>query len=241
MHPISIIIPCLNEEKFLPILLRSLEGIDCIGEVIVVDGGSKDRTREWVKEYSHQWTFPLILTQAPRANISLQRNIGADCARHDWLLFMDADTNVISPNDFCTFIDHAQQDRCDAAIPRYVGIDGGLRGRILFTLLHYFHRLMRNIMPYALGACILTTRSIFFQTGGFREDLTMNEDAHYVTAVHRKGLFGVYPNRVGVSARRFERYGYIKMSFWYIGIFFWRSVFGDSSYNPLRYACGGDK
>jgi len=219
----------------LPILLKSLEGIGEVGEVIVVDGGSKDRTRAVVLDYSHQGTYPIFLIDCPKANISFQRNLGARSARYDWFLFMDADTKVINQKDFSDFINHAQKHRCDAAIPHYAATDGGMKGRVLYTFLYYVHRLMQHIMPYALGACILTTKSMFLEVKGFREDLAMNEDAQYVTAVHRKGLFKTYPNKIGVSARRFEQSGYIKMSLWYAGAFFWRSVFGDSSYNPLAY------
>ncbi len=235
MKQVSVIIPALNEEKYIPLLIGSLEGLEWIGEIIVVDGGSTDQTQTIVTALVGTSSHPIHLLISSKPNTSFQRNIGAQSARFDWLLFLDADALVKDPLAFTAFIDQAQKDRCDAAIPRYTPIDGDWRAVLLYAYLHVVHRVMQYIMPYALGACIITTRSMFSIVNGFREDLTMNEDAHYVTTVRRKGTFRVYSQPVGVSARRFERLGYLKMSSWYAGAFFWRSIVGDSRYNPFSY------
>lgn len=82
---ISVIIPTLNEETFLPGCLRSVSWAD---EVIVIDAGSKDKTRTIAKEsgakvISHKWS-----------GFSVQKNIAAKIATGDWLLFVDADERV---------------------------------------------------------------------------------------------------------------------------------------------------
>src|SRR5512141_1691730 len=55
---VSIVIPCLNEERYIVPLLDSLAAQDYGPngiEVIVADGGSTDRTRELVREYVSQF------------------------------------------------------------------------------------------------------------------------------------------------------------------------------------------
>lgn len=88
---ISIIIPTLNEEKFLPKLLDSLAGQqDKDFEVIVVDGASKDKTVEIAQSYIKRVPH-LSIIQAEKPGVSYQKNLGASRATGEWLLFVDAD------------------------------------------------------------------------------------------------------------------------------------------------------
>jgi rSAM/selenodomain-associated transferase 2 len=83
---ISVIIPVYNEEKALPATLARLLQQRGDYEVIVVDGGSSDRTCEIVRAQ------PAIrLLTAPKGRAS-QMNAGARHARGEWLLFLHADT-----------------------------------------------------------------------------------------------------------------------------------------------------
>jgi len=93
---ISVIIPALNEEKFLPQLLESLSHQHFTNfEVIVVDGKSKDKTVE--RAYSFTSRIPsLRVIVADHASLPYQRNIGADAATGEWFVFVDADTVLYS-------------------------------------------------------------------------------------------------------------------------------------------------
>ena len=83
---ISVIIPALNEEKALPETLCRLFSQRGVYEVIVVDGGSGDRTCEIVRA---QPKARLLTAPTGRAS---QMNAGAKEARGEWLLFLHADT-----------------------------------------------------------------------------------------------------------------------------------------------------
>ena len=52
MPKISIIIPTINEASNLPLLLSDLSSIQKEGEIIIVDGGSKDKTIEVARKKS---------------------------------------------------------------------------------------------------------------------------------------------------------------------------------------------
>ena len=72
----------LNEEKNLP---RALESIEWCDEVVVVDSGSRDTTREiaeafGAKVFHRDWT-----------GYADQKNFAAEAASHDWILSLDAD------------------------------------------------------------------------------------------------------------------------------------------------------
>jgi rSAM/selenodomain-associated transferase 2 len=83
---ISVIIPTLNEEKALPETLHHLLEQPGDFEVIVVDGGSVDRTGDIVRGEPG-----VRFLKAPKGRAS-QMNTGAHHATGDWLLFLHADT-----------------------------------------------------------------------------------------------------------------------------------------------------
>src|SRR5256885_1302057 len=84
---ISVIIPTLNEEVNLPVTLRQLTDHPDV-ELIVVDGGSTDRTID----IAQQFTPYVFCTLPGRAK---QMNVGARHATGDILLFLHADTFLL--------------------------------------------------------------------------------------------------------------------------------------------------
>jgi rSAM/selenodomain-associated transferase 2 len=90
---ISIILPVLNEETVLESCLNPLQPLRRRGhEVIVVDGGSVDRT----PEISSRLADKLLVSEPGRAT---QMNLGAHNASGDIFLFLHADTIVSSEID----------------------------------------------------------------------------------------------------------------------------------------------
>ena len=87
---ISIIIPTLNEEEYLPKLLESIHEQRFKDlEIIVADAGSKDKTVEIAKKYS--------VKVFPRPNnlmLNVNKNYGFTKATNEWILNLDADERV---------------------------------------------------------------------------------------------------------------------------------------------------
>ena len=93
----SIVIPTLNEEKYLPLLLRDLtEQTFTKFEVIVVDGNSDDQTIKEAQKFKNKLTLKTITVK--KRQVGFQRNIGAKKTRAPWVIFMDADNRL--PNYF---------------------------------------------------------------------------------------------------------------------------------------------
>ena len=88
MPKISIIIPTINEAKNLPLLLSDLSIIQKKGEIIIVDSGSEDRTRDIASIYG------VKVYKSKERNRGLQLNIGAEISKGDWLIFLHADTRL---------------------------------------------------------------------------------------------------------------------------------------------------
>ena len=90
MSKISIIIPTINEANNLPLLLSDLTEINKEGEILIVDGGSEDRTIDIANIYGAK------VFKSNEKNRGLQLNIGAKNSNGEWLIFLHADSRLTS-------------------------------------------------------------------------------------------------------------------------------------------------
>ena len=86
MTPLTGLIIAKDEEQHLPACLESISFCD---EILVIDSGSTDRTRELAAAAGAR-----VLLRAPWPGFAAQRNLGFEEARHDWVLFLDADERI---------------------------------------------------------------------------------------------------------------------------------------------------
>ena len=90
MAPVSVVVTVLNEAQAIESLLRDLQAQDAPpNEVIVVDGGSADGTRDAVRRVPG-----VRLLCAPGANISQGRNRGIEAASHEVVAVTDAGVRI---------------------------------------------------------------------------------------------------------------------------------------------------
>ena len=97
---VFIIMPCLNEEKFIGRCLDSIIAQDYPKdkiEVLVIDGESTDKTREIVDEYIKKYPFIKLLDN-PRRIQTFATNIGLKNAKGDIIIRMDAHAEY--PKDY---------------------------------------------------------------------------------------------------------------------------------------------
>ncbi len=80
----SVVVPTLNASSFLPLTLAAIRGVP---EIVVVDGGSIDATRELAEASGAR-----VIT-APRGRGG-QIAAGIEAASHGWLLVLHADTRL---------------------------------------------------------------------------------------------------------------------------------------------------
>lgn len=206
MH-FSIIIPVLNEEAVLEhqlsILTHQISLHEC--ELLIVDGGSTDRTIEIAQHFSR-----VILSPRGRA---AQMNSGADVATGDVLLFLHADS--LLPDDAFSAIEHALKAQevvggafrvcfnCDQWPYRLVAFATNLRSRI------------RKIFT---GDQAYFVRSASFKTIGGFPDQPLMEDLEIITRLRKIGKVVLLPQYVTTSARRHEKIGLIRsvLLMWYL-------------------------
>ncbi|KKW32065.1 MAG: Glycosyl transferase family 2 [Candidatus Uhrbacteria bacterium GW2011_GWA2_53_10] len=205
---VSIIIPTLNEEKFLPNLLTSIvTQTEKPFEVIVVDGASKDTTVAAAKTFKKK--LPLRVIVCERAGVSMQRNRGAAAAQGEWLIFLDADS-VLLPYCLSRLAELIQ-----AEMPQFVTSWGKPDSEVvqdsLSTLLYnmvlegglLFHR---QLSP---GPFTAIARQVFEAIGGYDESLEFGEDQNLSQrlADHGVPLFILRETLFVWSMRRFRAQG----------------------------------
>jgi glycosyltransferase involved in cell wall biosynthesis len=86
MTPLSAVLIVRDEERHLP---GALESVAFCDEVLVVDGGSQDRTRAIAEGAGAR-----VLVNVPWPGFMAQRQFATEAASHDWVLALDADERV---------------------------------------------------------------------------------------------------------------------------------------------------
>ena len=237
---VSIVIPALNEERYLPRLLESLKMYEKPLEIIVVDGMSDDDTQGVVKRFAKaapkRLTVRLLTTDV--RNVSVQRNRGAEAATGETIIFFDADSAIPSGARLQKLIDTFHRKGYGAATCRFVPIEGGLRAHVYYTFLWLFHASLALWNPYAIGAFMITTRKTMDAVGGFDPTIRICEDAEFAARARTVGGFAAMPYALLTSARRFEKHGYVRMGLTYIWIVIRRSMFGEIRDNRIAYEFG---
>ena len=194
---ISIIIPAVNEDDYLGATLNALAGTRGV-ETIVVDGGSRDSSREVAAAAGVR----VISTPPGRA---LQMNAGAAAARGDILLFLHADT--LLPARFANRIRQILIEPQVAAGAFRLTINApGLSMRILEKLIYWRSTYLQ--MVYGDQALFMTAE--MFQAAGGFPNMPILEDFEFIRRLRRHGRIAVLPEAVMTSARRWQRLGFIR-------------------------------
>lgn len=194
---VSIIIPTLNEEESIPLLLENLASQEGDFEIIVADGGSADNTLTICKSYPD---IKIISSEKGRA---LQMNKGAEIARGDTLLFLHADT--LLPRKGIKTIENVMNDDKFAAGSFFVRFDH--EDRVL-SFLARFTRINNRYLTWGDHG-IFIRRSIFNEIGGYK-NIPLMEDLEIQKRVRRRGKFIKLPLPVTTSSRRFIKNGILR-------------------------------
>jgi len=197
---ISIIIPTLNEERFIDRTLgrlnRILESVD--HEIIVVDGGSTDQTVHIASNYK------VDILSCPKQCRATQMNIGAQHSTGDVLYFIHAD---VLPNADCiNKIKQAINEGSHAGCFSYQFDSPKL-------LLKINARATRSISLLCGGGdqTLFIKKSLFEEMNGFNEDYIIMEDFELTQRLRKQNTFTVIPSDVIVSARKYEKNSYMRV------------------------------
>jgi len=225
---LSIIIPTLNEEKYLPQLLKSIErqGFDNY-EIVVADAGSEDDTRKIAKEHGCK----VVEGGLPAKS----RNQGAKVAEGEILLFLDAD--VVLPGGFLKeALKEFKKRNLDGSSFFIYPANRNSFHKLIFNLFHnYPVKILSRICPHASMA-IMTKRKVHREIGGFDEEAVFLEDSEYVREVADVGKYRLQEKTfIFTSVRRYEKEGWIKTYLKVVAADFYLTFIGPIKSNIFNY------
>jgi rSAM/selenodomain-associated transferase 2 len=196
---LSIVVPVLDEGENLERLLPHLRCRCPDAEVIVVDGGSADRTTVVARAWPHA---RYLASERGRAR---QMNAGARAARGDVLLFLHADT--LLPAGAAAAIARALAD------PAVVGgrFDASFASpHPAFRLIATFMNWRSRLTGIATGdQAIFVRRDVFEALDGY-PDIPLMEDVELSARLKRRGRIHCLRLRVITSARKWEQEGILR-------------------------------
>jgi glycosyltransferase A (GT-A) superfamily protein (DUF2064 family) len=197
---VSVIIPTLNEERTLERTIRSIRANPYPSEVIVVDGGSSDRTLDIANRFADR---VIVTTERGRQS---QENVGARGAKGGILLFLHADTTV--PPTLLQSIAVSLKDPEIVAGGAHLAYSSPRRSRYIALCA------LRDIGSSAfgisgMGSSFFIRRETFRMLGGFDEHI--NEEAVDICKkLHGLGKHVILNEVVQTSARRYESSGFFR-------------------------------
>lgn len=232
---ISIIIPVFQEEKLLPKTLAMFtpERKQQYGlEIIVSDGGSTDATLS-IAEASAD--IVVRHTEARKQTIAEGRNRGAEVAKSDIFVFLNADTLPANPD---AFLEHLSLWRnqvykpCALACPVMIHpSERKLSDTIFAHLLNSYIRFMVNIAGFGMGRgeCQIFQREAFEKAGKYDAAIPAGEDFEIFRRTRKiGGLLFAKELLVFESPRRFRRYGYPRILWEWAVNWLWVILFGKA-------------
>lgn len=191
----SVIVPTLDEEARLDeTLRRAKSALGPETEVIVVDGGSRDRTTEVAAAHGR--------VLSTRRNRGAQLAAGARTATGEILVFVHADTWL--PDGAAAAIRAAVRAGAGAGCFRFAIQARSRARRWRYRLLEWGVNWRTRRLRTATGdQALFATRDAYEACDGFR-DLPLFEDVTFVRAVRRVTRFRLLPLTAYTSSRRWE-------------------------------------
>lgn len=225
---ISIIIPALNEEKYISKLLTDIKSQTFKDfEVIVADAGSKDKTIELAKKYNAK----VVKGGLP----GVGRNAGAKVAFGEFLFFIDADIRL--PKSFLKkAYSEIKKRNLHLATCEFKPISNFLVDKVIFDTTNVLMKLVQYSRPLAPGACILVSHWLFDKVGGFDEKVKLAEDHDLIRRANKIKRLRVLNNTyIRMSVRRLDNEGRIRLGKKYMRVFFYRLFKGEIRKDIINY------
>ncbi len=223
---LAIVIPARNESQLLPKLLTSLNRQDYLHlpdtRVFVADANSTDNTTEIARSFPAKFPIEVLPGGLP----AVGRNAGARRASTPYVLFLDADVELLDPTLLRRAVAAMRQQHLHCLTTNIVCIDGRAADRLLYGAGNFVQRTSRWVAPFATGMFMMFDRREFQTLGGFNEHALYAEDYLLTKQVARQ-RFAVIPGAVMTSNRRFRKMGRLRIA----GMFFLTALnSGNPSY-----------
>ena len=203
MAGLSVVVPVLNEARHLPFLLADLQRWPDALQIVVVDGGSTDKTIQ----VAHQGGAQVVQSPVQGRGQQLQR--GLQLSQHSWLMVLHADSRLSQH-----WVDHVQRVLSMARGRQQAwAFDFRVdQRRPMLKLLEWCVALRSRWgqMPYG-DQGLLIHRSLYERVGGYRS-LALMEDVDLIQRLQQISRIGALGCALTTSARRWNHRGVLNQA-----------------------------
>jgi glycosyltransferase involved in cell wall biosynthesis len=179
---VSVIMPVYNAEKYVEEAVHSAVHLDHVGEIILIEDGSKDESLQLCKRIAEDFDKIQLFTHENNVNkgASESRNLGIQKAKFDYISFLDAD-DIYTENRFTAdatiFLENLEIDGVYSVVD-YINEPDGKKFTLTKVikssqLLHY---LLRGTYGHFCTLGITVRKSIFEKVGCFNSKLILHQD-----------------------------------------------------------------
>jgi len=204
---ITIVIPCKNEQDYIPYLLMHLRN-QMIGSTrIIIADCSTDSTREVIQANKGRLNVEVI----DGGPVSVAKNRGARLATTPYILFIDADVRFFKHTVIRDAVRDIESKNLDLVGLNIKCYDNDKRAMLGFMIFNGINHVLKFVSPFAVGAFMLTRRDRFEEYGGFPEQLSTSED-YFLSKKYSPRKFRILRHHLGQDSRRFKKMGYLGMA-----------------------------
>lgn len=179
---VSVIIPVFQAENFIEEAVKSAINFVEVGEVILIDDGSKDGSFYKCQKLESSFNLVKLISHPQRANlgVSASRNLGIKNAKYPFIVFLDADDYFL-PNRFNSF---------QTFMNKSIDFDGIYESVQYFNWSDKIYGISKNISPdkllhYLIRGTyghfhtngLIVKRDLLIKSGLFNESLRLHQDS----------------------------------------------------------------
>lgn len=228
-NKITIVVPCKNEELYIPYLLNGLK-LQNIGKTrIIIADASTDNTRHIIEKCKGNLNVEII----NGGQVSVAKNNGAKLVTTPYILFIDADVRFFTDTEIINAVHELEYNNLDLVGLNVKCYDDDIRAKIAFGLFNVINNIMKYKVPFAVGAFMLTRRDKFEELGGFPAKYQTSED-FFLSKMYDPKKFRLVKHYFGQDSRRFKKMGYFGMATYLIKNFLNRN--NEAYWNSIDYS-----
>lgn len=206
----SFVLPAYNEEKYIEKTVEALKRLDYSKEkleVIIVENGSTDRTREVTKSIIPK-EFKFVSLKEAGVSRAKNKGISLVYPSSDWVIFLDADTILKGSllRDLNNYLNSFADGEFVAGTTSVLPASNPKVAKGWFEFYNFAHWLTKT--SYSLQFA----RRDLLSKIKFDEELQFGEDTKFLKEIKKHGKFFFFKtDKVFTSTRRFDAYGYFKL------------------------------
>jgi glycosyltransferase involved in cell wall biosynthesis len=203
---LSIVIPVKNEAKSLPLILGSIkaQSFTDLEVIVAISADTTDDSRRVAEAFGAR----TVVGGMPGPG----RNRGAEVAKGDVILFLDADI-ILPPGFLAGTVAEFKRRRLGVATCFIQPLSERLDDKFFHDVFNLYMKMVAEFSPHAPGFCIFAQHDLHDAIKGFDEEIKLAEDHDYVMRAARIGRYGILKSfKIPVSVRRFERDGRLNIA-----------------------------